>query len=254
MSRYELSLVQDFNPRSPRGGATIVLLCGVVKHLRFQSTLPTRGSDDFVDDLLVDGGISIHAPHEGERLRGFFNLLAADVISIHAPHEGERPKGPFQQGIFHLFQSTLPTRGSDAAEAFPVRRYASHFNPRSPRGGATVAAKRVSLSISGFQSTLPTRGSDVMAVPPASACIHFNPRSPRGGATAAFAQLRYTVNISIHAPHEGERQRRRGRAPSVLYFNPRSPRGGATNLWTSTASATLNFNPRSPRGGATCGL
>ena len=82
----------DFNPRSPRGGAT-----------------PHRGN--------IGGGdfaISIHAPHEGERPSQFssytpagalfqstlptrgsdfivFIASSAPLISIHAPHEGERP-------------------------------------------------------------------------------------------------------------------------------------------------------------------
>ena len=35
----------------------------------FQSTLPTRGSDDRKGGGLADNiGVSIHAPHEGERL------------------------------------------------------------------------------------------------------------------------------------------------------------------------------------------
>ena len=80
----------NFNPRSPRGGATpcrfyklsiIIIsihaphegerLAGGLADLTrelFQSTLPTRGSDNY---LLITGHtrwISIHAPHEGERL------------------------------------------------------------------------------------------------------------------------------------------------------------------------------------------
>ena len=57
-------------------------------------------------------------------------------VSIHAPHEGERP---WQQIILEdtgVFQSTLPTRGSDML--LPMR----------------------CLLHLVFQSTLPTRGSD----------------------------------------------------------------------------------------------
>ena len=59
-------------------------------------------------------------------------------ISIHAPHEGER------LGFAHnvspyitRFQSTLPTRGSDLYYLPRLFEYAD-FNPRSPRGGATL--------------------------------------------------------------------------------------------------------------------
>ena len=58
------------------------------------------------------------------------------VVSIHAPHEGERLKLKDIQEYRKMFQSTLPTRGSDYDELFKLVK----------RGM--------------FQSTLPTRGSD----------------------------------------------------------------------------------------------
>ena len=129
--------ISDFNPRSPRGGATNRFLLKYVPRM----------------------------------------------ISIHAPHEGERLSAQRYLGHANAFQSTLPTRGSDRSCSSAV-------------GG-----------IAGFQSTLPTRGSD--------------------NQQAVYSRCR--PNISIHAPHEGERQT--GRAENTtrtLDFNPRSPRGGAT--------------------------
>ena len=128
----------DFNPRSPRGGATFSpRIMGDVS--LFQSTLPTRGSDTKLIKICITKlHISIHAPHEGERLS--IKISGADA---------------------NIFQSTLPTRGSDQ-----------------------------------YKRDITTVSSD------------FNPRSPRGGATRnkfAAAPLR---QISIHAPHEGERQRK----------------------------------------------
>ena len=58
---------------------------------KFQSTLPTRGSD----------GDRSHRPRRQER------------VSIHAPHEGERLKLIGIITMAYPFQSTLPTRGSD---------------------------------------------------------------------------------------------------------------------------------------------
>ena len=127
---------------------------------RFQSTLPTRGSDHSWSGAWVScrcfnprsprGGatdvapvrrgrwiVSIHAPHEGERRIAGFYFFAPRPVSIHAPHEGER-----------RYLSTDD----------PVRM--PGFNPRSPRGGATQKA----------------RGGIWF-------CSRFNPRSPRGGAT-----------------------------------------------------------------------
>ena len=66
-------------------------ICTLYALWAFQSTLPTRGSDGKAYKSHYATIISIHAPHEGERLLGDCNAI---------PH-GE-------------FQSTLPTRGSDA--------------------------------------------------------------------------------------------------------------------------------------------
>ena len=170
---------------------------------KFQSTLPTRGSDLF----------SLY----------FYSYIK---ISIHAPHEGER-----------LELST-----------YPVMQY--DFNPRSPRGGATHPG-----------------------APFWQACQYFNPRSPRGGATDVIDALGAISNISIHAPHEGERLLLCACVNACVHFNPRSPRGGATHAvpcstrslgfqstlptrgsdtrYRRAGGRSCYFNPRSPRGGAT---
>ena len=125
--------------------------------------------------------ISIHAPHEGERPwlgffckeNAYFNprsprggatrkaayIVWRQRISIHAPHEGERrwPRRLAENSMY-LFQSTLPTRGSDYLSTDdPVLM--PDFNPRSPRGGATCRPASLPFMLL-FQSTLPTRGSD----------------------------------------------------------------------------------------------
>ena len=41
------------------------------------------------------------------------NIGQLGKISIHAPHEGERPVLLLFISVLVLFQSTLPTRGSD---------------------------------------------------------------------------------------------------------------------------------------------
>ena len=244
----------------------------------FQSTLPTRGSDlGRCEADAQSGGISIHAPHEGERPLYFFVVvLPMRIFQSTLPTRGSDTTGATSAAGISPFQSTLPTRGSDFLP--------SHSSPFSLR----------------FQSTLPTRGSDVQGgrrspLPP----IDFNPRSPRGGATLCAYQA-YRINrqisihaphegerrprvsqkhrprkisihaphegerppearaiidrivISIHAPHEGERPRVPGLQASGIYnFNPRSPRGGATYRKTGSSPRYRYFNPRSPRGGAT---
>ena len=57
-----------FNPRSPRGGATREMFLICIYLNMFQSTLPTRGSDGNLSGTMRDDVVSIHAPHEGERL------------------------------------------------------------------------------------------------------------------------------------------------------------------------------------------
>ena len=147
------------------------------------------------------------------------------------------------------FQSTLPTRGSDLSMGLGRVRNA-HFNPRSPRGGATdtlykvLAANAISihaphegerrdsrefyiLSLR-FQSTLPTRGSDM----------------------SIFLQQRLW-QISIHAPHEGERQFFDFGRERLQQFQSTLPTRGSDFLPSHSSPFSLNFNPRSPRGGAT---
>ena len=81
-----------FNPRSPRGGATIDIVLKLMTIRTFQSTLPTRGSDCFSFRMVITAFlISIHAPHEGERRIEVAAAVGISQISIHAPHEGERP-------------------------------------------------------------------------------------------------------------------------------------------------------------------
>ena len=81
----------NFNPRSPRGGAT--------KNMpraqgagRISIHAPHEGERlDLTLEQSKHATISIHAPHEGERPVVYFTAKFADAISIHAPHEGERP-------------------------------------------------------------------------------------------------------------------------------------------------------------------
>ena len=88
--------------------------------------------------------ISIHAPHEGERPVLGVYLLLFILISIHAPHEGERPRNASANVSALSFQSTLPTRGSDKYDAESCA-LCWYFNPRSPRGGATLRRLWISM-------------------------------------------------------------------------------------------------------------
>ena len=104
------------------------------------------------------------------------------AVSIHAPHEGERPVRSLYSRTSRTFQSTLPTRGSDY--------------------GGIVRAARAAL----FQSTLPTRGSDQVFATPQPYFIWFQSTLPTRGSDfrLQLGPFRYW-QVSIHAPHEGER-------------------------------------------------
>ena len=184
----------------------------------FQSTLPTRGSDAVIYKLLLfKRRISIHAPHEGERHFLLLKFYVDFFISIHAPHEGER------------------------LQAFVPHRWCKNFNPRSPRGGATKPWSSFASAL-GFQSTLPTRGSDPIRCNKRLLSMLFQSTLPtRGSDMRKLRQDSYPkYQISIHAPHEGERQ---GDAAFIRQraedFNPRSPRGGATDDLTDAAPSQM---------------
>ena len=198
-------LAANFNPRSPRGGATWARLQGTIHRRYFNPRSPRGGATKFAQAVATGFYISIHAPHEGERLGAVSTYRRGKAISIHAPHEGER----------RIVVIVSPSSAAD-------------FNPRSPRGGATILLPRLIFRKNRFQSTLPTRGSDqasCLCRPALSISIHaphegerrgldniwirhihFNPRSPRGGATPPCYSISFYLPISIHAPHEGERR------------------------------------------------
>ena len=90
---------------------------------------------------------------------------------------------PFIFFALYEFQSTLPTRGSDALRRTPSARQ-SHFNPRSPRGGATNIPRRIIRQRVHFNPRSPRGGATLYATIAYFGGKNFNPRSPRGGATA----------------------------------------------------------------------
>ena len=108
---------------------------------------PHEGERRYVDVvLLLLLHISIHAPHEGERpLRGAPHA-ATGVISIHAPHEGERPQLNAVFFAFRLFQSTLPTRGSDDFTA--IHKQIVHISIHAPHEGERQRKSAFVCSIS----------------------------------------------------------------------------------------------------------
>ena len=238
--------------------------------------------------------VSIHAPHEGERRNKQIIFIKHTRFQSTLPTRGSDPYRGRARSIAPPFQSTLPTRGSDGAEC-PCAEIAESFNPRSPRGGATRhvghTAGKPQVSIhaphegerrygirqrpahTGFQSTLPTRGSDVSPLArdisktlfqstlptrgsdPNSSIVAVWPQvsihAPHEGERPRFSRHRRTWTVSIHAPHEGERRKLRHKEAIKMWFQSTLPtRGSDLCLWGETMKK-YGFNPRSPRGGAT---
>ena len=194
-----------FNPRSPRGGATIRTRNNMRRH-RFQSTLPARRSDSN-QGMGVRNNLSFNprSPRGGATC-SWGASFGGWLVSIHAPREGERPLGTDDHTQALLFQSTLPARGSDRLKrriipptgvfqsTLPARGSDGHamntraasraFQSTLPARGSDSQLYTYGIAIWTFQSTLPARGSDLPSMA-ATACLphSFNPRSPRGGAT-----------------------------------------------------------------------
>ena len=125
--------------------------------------------------------ISIHAPHEGERHeRGDVDERQGS-ISIHAPHEGERPYQVFYKSFRKLFQSTLPTRGSDYGRRMVCVEYMISIH--APHEGERHGAGRVENRHNHISIHAPHEGERLCSL---------------------LIQARSAL-ISIHAPHEGER-------------------------------------------------
>ena len=226
-TRVDGWLCPNFNPRSPRGGATLQCKVYCRRPMAFQSTLPTRGSDHVEQQAVGKTGISIHAPHEGERL------------------------SPSSRAISNtIFQSTLPTRGSDHTHR-RVPFCPVHFNPRSPRGGATTAPLQRLMKPLYFNPRSPRGGATTYLPSAMRFQAYFNPRSPRGGATNAWNSFKTWVEISIHAPHEGERHMAAFWGMAGQPFQSTLPTRGSDHAPAEARGGRKYFNPRSPRGGAT---
>ena len=105
----------------------------------------------------------------------------------------------------------------------------AHFNPRSPRGGATNQAKTAAAGHA-FQSTLPTRGSDFPMAQKFEGGSEFQSTLPTRGSDAIPPQ-RTAPNHAFQStlPTRGSDLRLKYIHTFQRNFNPRSPRGGATH-------------------------
>ena len=158
---------ENFNPRTPQGGATYVATARKVVMFNFNPRTPQGGATlrRYIKCMLLT--ISIHAPRKGVRRRSHKDGGRVQIISIHAPHEGVRPICPCSFSAVEIFQSTHPTRGCDGQllASFLHTRISIH----APHEGVRpVVLAPVYYLICPFQSTHPTRGCDCVLVLAAS--------------------------------------------------------------------------------------
>ena len=129
-----------------------------------------------------------------------------------------------------IFQSTLPTRGSDGdieqitIVVLNISIHAPHEGERPGQGNSPRAERHISIhaphegerlilrppraDYMQFQSTLPTRGSDKGPKPRRELKIIFQSTLPTRGSDSKYPRAAaFFTAISIHAPHEGERPR-----------------------------------------------
>ena len=120
-----------------------------------------------------------------------------------------------------------PRTGSDTNPCAAPRRWARHFNPRSPHGERRWAYQ-----------------------PPVKP-VYFNPRSPHGERPIGGMFSASGSAISTHAPRTGSDARAAGYSAAPSSFQPTLPARGATGRWTMAATCPAPFQPTLPARGAT---
>ena len=130
----------------------------LIRAERFQSTLPTRGSE--AEKIVPMNEISqsgARSPRGGASFCGRGNFLPYGSPE-HAPHEGERQCARAYAQQHNRVRSTLPTRGSESPAC---RRWVWRTGPEhAPHEGERRALYTVIRRSDSVRSTLPTRGSD----------------------------------------------------------------------------------------------
>ena len=139
------------------------------------------------------------------------------------PREGHDNIEADPDGVFYIFQSTCPARGTTII--FGKRRDISQFQSTCPARGTTGTADPVLWTGSMNFNPRAPRGARRLESPPPSRSLVFQSRCPAWGTTGCAAE--WVCRSS--------------------YFNPRAPRG-ARPCDDGSGIQSDNFNPRAPRG------
>src|SRR5690625_278680 len=127
-----------FNPRAPRGGATVRINIGLVTD-KFQSTRPAWGRDIPNGSYTLDEALfQSTRPAWGRDCSVGGRGRTSAAFQSTRPAWGRDDIGTYSNPAKLWFQSTRPAWGRDDRLPFE-RSKADCFNPRAPRGGATSA-------------------------------------------------------------------------------------------------------------------
>ena len=217
--------------------------------------------------------VSIHAFREGRRQEAT-KIAVFFAVSIHAFREGRRQ--PVYQILRQIneFQSTPSAREGDDCPFRKVRHVPGFQSTPSAREGDYVYYANTDGYIVSFNPRLPRGKATVTTIVRLGTQHRFNPRLPRGKATASSASASADGLVSIHAFREGRRQplelfflsgtrvsihafregRRLVKGRCVVVHDGVSIhafREGRRRSGSQLTPTHLCFNPRLPRGKAT---
>ena len=201
MDYQQISIMANFNPRTPRGvrrnvSAPLLNPCGISIHA------PREGCDN----RRLDKSFIVTVFQSTHPARGATIILTDNpeftLISIHAPREGCDTNTSILNLQFLLFQSTHPARGATSVRTGNTE-VRLKFQSTHPARGATCPVVLVLVVNGIFQSTHPARGATVSLV----------------------VSVGTNISISIHAPREGCDDWEWQKLGGWCNFNPRTPRG-----------------------------
>ena len=195
-------IIRNFNPRAPYGARPRKQRL-INAFTNFNPRAPYGARPQELFGICLQTNFNPRAPY-GARLDPKYIKDMYHAISIHAPHTGrdEAVAG----GTLHigLISIHAPHTGRDTQMVKKKIAPYFHFNPRAPYG-ARLPSVVPETKHEEFQSTRPIRG-----------------------ATAPGPGRQRTAPISIHAPHTGRDNRRRGPGTYPPRFQSTRPIRGAT--------------------------
>ncbi len=126
----------DFNPRPPRGGATLYK-CGNERYLLISIHAPREGGD--IEDAAPDCGVLAFQSTPPARGATLARVTQPDVLVFQStpPARGATP-AIFRWSVPQIFQSTPPARGATTIRILDERCYGISIH--APREGGDLGA------------------------------------------------------------------------------------------------------------------